>query len=369
MNAHRSARRRLLAALALCGLAPLPVLAAQSRLPPCGRRGRFGAWQLEGRHDRASAAKALRFKTLRGKTIASQGRVAFTTHQPGGDAAIDLITVTLPDPLVQQALGTLGRDEKALQLSLYVEYGGGALDFPATITPPRQAGHNWEFTLQTKVPDQAKAGGRDPALARAALGQLLTGMKFGGLAFALHARTAFEDSADPACLQRAAAKRKQDAIDGNAPWLRPCYPEQHDVLLAAADQNDFRDHGEALHQARKLMAVESERYRNKQCSSGCFVTTACCEMVGLADDCWELRTLRQFRDTRLAALPGGPADIARYYRAAPALVASLATCHAGRRRLLGLYWRDILPCALLARLGLARACHRRYRRMMQRLGA
>src|SRR5690606_29479169 len=33
---------------------------------------------------------------------------------------------------------------------------------------------------------------------------------------------------------------------------------------------------------------------------GCFLTTATCQVVGLADDCWELTTLRHFRDGWLA---------------------------------------------------------------------
>ena len=31
-------------------------------------------------------------------------------------------------------------------------------------------------------------------------------------------------------------------------------------------------------------------------AKGCFLTTACCEVLGLADDCFELRTLRRYRD-------------------------------------------------------------------------
>ena len=49
-------------------------------------------------------------------------------------------------------------------------------------------------------------------------------------------------------------------------------------------------------------------------AKGCFLTTACCEVLGLPDDCFELRTLRRYRDETLAAMPGGNAAIAAYYR-------------------------------------------------------
>jgi hypothetical protein len=53
---------------------------------------------------------------------------------------------------------------------------------------------------------------------------------------------------------------------------------------------------------------------------GCFLTTATAGTVGLPDDCWELATLRAFRDGWLARHPGGAALTARDYRRAPMLV-------------------------------------------------
>ncbi|MHB0865463.1 MAG: CFI-box-CTERM domain-containing protein [Minisyncoccota bacterium] len=53
---------------------------------------------------------------------------------------------------------------------------------------------------------------------------------------------------------------------------------------------------------------------------GCFLTTACVEYAGLADDCHELTVLRSFRDNYIAHLVRGPAILAEYYEVAPALV-------------------------------------------------
>lgn len=98
--------------------------------------------------------------------------------------------------------------------------------------------------------------------------------------------------------------------------------------------------------------------------SDCFVTTACAGLIGLDDDCFELRTLRRFRDRVLVGLPGGAADIARYYREAPAIVAAIHAGPSPAAELSRLYARYILPSALLAKLGFAKRAHRTYRAMM-----
>jgi hypothetical protein len=98
----------------------------------------------------------------------------------------------------------------------------------------------------------------------------------------------------------------------------------------------------------------------------CFITSACCELLGLPDDCFELRTLRRYRDQTLINLPGGAAAIAMYYEAAPAILARLPEGeHAAR--LLPVYARYILPCAIAAWLGWDPVVYRHYRRMMREL--
>lgn len=53
---------------------------------------------------------------------------------------------------------------------------------------------------------------------------------------------------------------------------------------------------------------------------GCFLTTACVEYYGLNDNCYQLRTLRFFRDEILNRTSGGRAVTDQYYRIAPAIV-------------------------------------------------
>jgi hypothetical protein len=114
-------------------------------------------------------------------------------------------------------------------------------------------------------------------------------------------------------------------------------------------------------------ALAKERDDDKCVSpEGCFITTACCEVLGLGDDCFELRALRRYRDAVLAKQPGGLSDIARYYAQAPRILAGLST-QTRETRLLSVYARFVLPAALAARLGLNRLAYRLYVRMLDEL--
>lgn len=102
-------------------------------------------------------------------------------------------------------------------------------------------------------------------------------------------------------------------------------------------------------------------------SSGCFLTSACVEAMGLPDDCMELTTLRRLRDEWLAHQPGGQAEIDEYYRIAPSIVAKLHAAPDGMETLRRMYAEQILPCVADAQAGKSEAAHRRYRAMVDEL--
>ncbi|MCF7890839.1 ABC transporter substrate-binding protein [Candidatus Bipolaricaulota bacterium] len=52
----------------------------------------------------------------------------------------------------------------------------------------------------------------------------------------------------------------------------------------------------------------------------CFLTTACVEARDLPDDCYELQTLREFRDNYVRNLPNGEDTIREYYEIAPRII-------------------------------------------------
>jgi hypothetical protein len=126
---------------------------------------------------------------------------------------------------------------------------------------------------------------------------------------------------------------------------------------------------EALDWATERRDALADKLDNGECVSpeGCFITTACCEVLGLDDDCFELRTLRRYRDTVLALQPGGAEAIASYYALAPAILTELRAGPDRAEALLSVYARFVLPAALAARLGLNALAYRLYVRMLNEL--
>jgi hypothetical protein len=98
----------------------------------------------------------------------------------------------------------------------------------------------------------------------------------------------------------------------------------------------------------------------------CFLTTACVELIGLDDDCFELSTLRRFRDTAMARTPERGRMVEDYYRLAPALLAEIRR-RGHQRKLVRLHFTRVLPCAVAAWLGFDGAAIRIYRAMIARL--
>lgn len=56
---------------------------------------------------------------------------------------------------------------------------------------------------------------------------------------------------------------------------------------------------------------------------GCFLTTAVCEILGKSDDCYELETLRHFRDNTLLKSKQGSEIVKQYYDIAPPIAEKL----------------------------------------------
>ena len=108
----------------------------------------------------------------------------------------------------------------------------------------------------------------------------------------------------------------------------------------------------ALAQLRKCYGLAAAPPAGSAGSAqGCFLTTACVEMLGLDDDCFELRTLRRFRDVHLVSTPQGRAMSSAYRELAPSILAALPVDD--RERILrAVYARYILPSAICVRLGL-----------------
>ena len=125
----------------------------------------------------------------------------------------------------------------------------------------------------------------------------------------------------------------------------------------------------ALAWAEQRQGELAQQFADEKCTppeGGCFITTACCEVLGLGDDCFELRALRRYRDGVLAKRPGGDEAIAAYYELAPLILARLPEA-ARTPRLVSVYASYILPSALAAQLGFNALAYLLYVRMLSEL--
>lgn len=82
-------------------------------------------------------------------------------------------------------------------------------------------------------------------------------------------------------------------------------------------------------------------------TGGCFLTTACCEYRGLPDDCYELQTLRAFRDEWMYQKEDGKKLIKEYYKIAPSIVDEINKDANAKKVYDDIYFNMVLPCIQL----------------------
>lgn len=99
----------------------------------------------------------------------------------------------------------------------------------------------------------------------------------------------------------------------------------------------------------------------------CYITTAVCESQGKADDCYELKLLRNYRDQYLLASPDGQVLVKEYYNIAPTIVSRIA--HSDEPgKIYEEIWRDYLaPCIGLIEEGKPEECREKYMAMVYEL--
>lgn len=105
----------------------------------------------------------------------------------------------------------------------------------------------------------------------------------------------------------------------------------------------------------------------EETSGGCFITTAVCESFSKPDDCFELTTLRKFRDTWLTNQPDGKSLIAEYYSIAPAIVNKINNLAESNQVYEYLWHKYLSPCLNLIKQGENMACKQLYVEMIKAL--
>lgn len=99
----------------------------------------------------------------------------------------------------------------------------------------------------------------------------------------------------------------------------------------------------------------------------CYVTTAVCRSLDKPDECYELRTLRDYRDHYLALSEGGKDTIREYYNIAPTIVKRI-----DRRKDSAAVYRNIwetylCPCIMLIEDDKKEECRALYTKMVHDL--
>lgn len=95
--------------------------------------------------------------------------------------------------------------------------------------------------------------------------------------------------------------------------------------------------------------------------SGCYITSAACELKGLPDNCHQLTVLRNFRDSRLLRSVSGRRLVSQYYRTAPTIASSLS------QRQLHRVWSVVERCVAAVESGQYARAVRAYRQMVEQL--
>lgn len=99
-----------------------------------------------------------------------------------------------------------------------------------------------------------------------------------------------------------------------AAYLKSYY-EEVGRLLDAAEMGEILGLSELAATYRELNTLIPKPERR-----GCYITTACCKVMGLTDDCEVMTNLRWLRDNFISGLPNGQDLIAVYYDTAPQIL-------------------------------------------------
>ncbi|WP_171031710.1 CFI-box-CTERM domain-containing protein [[Clostridium] hylemonae] len=99
----------------------------------------------------------------------------------------------------------------------------------------------------------------------------------------------------------------------------------------------------------------------------CFITTAVCEQQDKPDDCYELRTLRAYRDDYMMSTEDGKALVEEYYDIAPGIVQIINMQKDAEHIYEALYKDCLAPCISCIEAGEKERCKELYTRMVRGL--
>ena len=111
--------------------------------------------------------------------------------------------------------------------------------------------------------------------------------------------------------------------------------------------NGVEVNNQPFEEVRQPVTIDKTTTTTTSGGGGCIVTEACCKYLEKSDDCYELRTLRMFRDDWLAKQTNGNTLIQSYYSMAPSIVLQI-NASLKKNRIYALIWDEyIRPCVEL----------------------
>lgn len=99
----------------------------------------------------------------------------------------------------------------------------------------------------------------------------------------------------------------------------------------------------------------------------CYITTAVCQSLGKADDCYELTMLREYRDTYLLGTPEGKTLVNEYYDIAPTIVKRIDKEQTAKEIYSNIWKNYINPCIHLIECDKKEECKELYTDMVRTL--
>lgn len=159
-------------------------------------------------------------------------------------------------------------------------------------------------------------------------------------------------------------------IHGNHNCICPVCHSTSDVkILGEIDESDDDDDDNYSSSSNKDDDDDdnsSSSSSSTSSSGGCFITTACVTFKGLADNCYELQTLRHFRDNYMLAIANGNAELNHYYKISPYIIKKI-----NNRKDASLIWekvhREIQKSVRLIEKGEEKDAYKIYKKIVKDL--
>lgn len=165
-------------------------------------------------------------------------------------------------------------------------------------------------------------------------------------------------------------QKERDAVDYNmnmAVYIVPLLTYEHQEYCEQIADQMVAKWNEMDITGLTLMRSKYEDIAGGFKKGLCFITTAICESRSQPDDCYELTTLRSYRDSYLLHTEDGKALVEEYYEIAPGLVRIIDMQKDVKQVYEGLYEKWLMPCIRHIESGEADVCKALYVDMVQEL--